>query len=127
MDFQWDVFAAIMVACVVAAFIAVMWRKGSIGNVALSALSTLISSQAESMTGNGIVSLMAKYSAIAVRAVEQLALSGQIDKDSATKKETAIELAESYAVADGIELSQETVNALPSLIEEAVHTMNKAE
>lgn len=125
MDFQWDVFAAIMVACVVAAFIAVLWRKGSIGNVALSALSTLISSQAESLTGGGIVSLMAKYCAIAVRAVEQLALSGQIERSSAVKKETAIELAESYAVADGIELSEETLNALPSLIEEAVHTMNQ--
>ena len=127
MDFQWDVFAAIMVACVVAAFIAVMWRKGSIGNVALSALSTLISSQAESMTGNGFVSLMAKYSAIAVRAVEQLALSGQIDKDSATKKETAMNLAEEYAKADGIDVEEIDEGVLGSLIEEAVHTMNKAE
>ena len=127
MDFQWDVFAAIMVACVVAAFIAIMWRKGSIGNVALSALSTLISSQAESMIGNGFVSLMAKYSAIAVRAVEQLALSGQIDKDSATKKETAMNLAEEYAKADGIDVEEIDEQVLGSLIEEAVHTMNKAE
>lgn len=127
MNIQWDVFAAIMVACLVAALIAIMWRKGSLSNVALSALKTLIESKAEGRTDNGFISLMTKYCAIAVRAVEQLALSGQIEKESEIKKETAMNLAEEYAKADGIDVEQIDSGVLGSLIEEAVHTMNKAE
>lgn len=127
MNIQWDVFAAIMVACLVAALIAIMWRKGSLSNVALSALKTLIESQAEGRTDNGFISMMTKYCAIAVRAVEQLALSGQIEKESETKKETAMNLAEEYAKADGIDVEQIDSGVLGSLIEEAVHTMNNAE
>ncbi len=126
-DFQWDVFAAIMVACVVAAIIATMWRRGTLSNDALTALSSFITATAKNGTDNSMISMLGKYCAIAVRAVEQLALSGQIEKENKLMKETAIELATSYAKADGVELGEEEANILPSLVEEAVHTMNNAE
>jgi len=125
-NFQWDIFAAIMVACVVAALIVILWRRGTLSNTALASLSALITAQAEDHPDNGMISLLTKYCAIAVRAVEQLVASGQLERQSELKKETAMKLAEAYANVDGLDLTDDEKDALPTLVEEAVHVMNNA-
>lgn len=75
--------------------------------------------------GSGLIAVLAEYAKIAVRAVEQMVRAGIIPKEDETRKKTAEQLVADYAVADGVELSDEDKETAASLIEAEVYEMKQ--
>lgn len=110
---------------VVAVLLIVLWKKGLLTADALNALGDLVDGVI--LPGDGPVGTLAYYARLAVRAVEQLVKSGQLEKDDEIRREKALELVEEYAAASGPALTDKEISTVRSLIEAEVYELRHPE
>lgn len=114
----WIAIAAIALSVLIGITLIYLLRKKIIGPETLSQAATLL--EGVSVAGDGFISKMAEYARIAVRAVEQLAKIGAIEKDNDTKKTAAMNYVQQLAKVDDITLSPSDLETADLLIEAAV-------
>ena len=110
-------FAVIMVIA-----LAILYRKNYLDEQYLAGLELYLD---ELDDGTGLVSVLAEYAKIAVRAVEQMVKAGVIPKENEARKKTAEQLVADYALADGVKLTDEDKETASSLIEAEVYELKK--
>lgn len=110
---------------VVAVLLIVLWKKGLLTADALNALRDL--ADGVILPEDGPIGTLAYYARLAVRAVEQLVKSGQLEKDDETRREKALELVEEYAAASGPALNDKEISTVRSLIEAEVYELRHPE
>lgn len=113
---------------VVAVLLIVLWKKGLLTDDALNALGDLVDGVI--LPEDGPIGTLAYYARLAVRAVEQLVKSGQLDTTGdadAIRREKALELVEEYAAASGPALTDAEISTVRSLIEAEVYELRHPE
>ena len=109
----------------VAVLLIILWKKGLLTADALNALGDLVDGVI--LPEDGPIGTLAYYARLAVRAVEQLVKSGQLEKDDETRREKALELVEEYAAASGPALTDKEISTVRSLIEAEVYELRHTE
>lgn len=120
--FDWKIVLETLFALVVFISLIYLYRKNYLDEQYLDILYNFIDDMDDDY---GIISLLANYAKIAVRAVEQMVAAGIIPKEDKDRKEKAEELVSEYATADGVELSDDEKQAASSLIEAEVYAMKQ--
>lgn len=109
----------------VAVLLIILWRKGLLTQKAFDALGDLVDGVI--VPEDGPIGTLAYYARLAVRAVEQLVKSGQLDTTGnadAIRREKALELVEEYAAASGPALTDAEINTVRSIIEAEVYALH---
>ena len=112
----------------VAILLIVLWKQGLLTADALNALGDLVDGVI--LPSDGPIGILAYYARLAVRAVEQLVKSGQLDTTGdadAIRREKALELVEEYAAASGPALTDKEISTVRSLIEAEVYELRHPE
>lgn len=118
----------LMAFALVAILLIVLWKKGLLTADALNALGDLVDGVI--LPGDGPIGTLAYYARLAVRAVEQLVKSGQLDTEGdadAIRREKALEIVEEYAAASGPALTDKEISTVRSLIEAEVYALHNPE
>lgn len=123
---NWVEISAIAVAALVAIALIILLKRGWITKETVEAAEDLLDSLP--MVGvEGFIEQLYNYCRLAVRAVEQMTKAGVLPKENAARKEEAVQHVITYAEADGIEISDNELSAINTLIEAAVLELPKTE
>ena len=117
----WIALAAIALAVCIGIVLIYLLRKKIIKPETVTQTAELL--DGITVSGSGFIQQLAEYARIAVRAVEQLAKQGVINKDNETKKHTAMEYVQSFAKIDEVTLSPADLDTADVLIEAAVNEL----
>lgn len=109
----------------VAILLIVLWKKGLLTDRALDAIGDL--AEGIILPQDGPIGTLAYYARLAVRAVEQLVKSGQLNTEGnadVIRREKALELVQLYAATSGPALNEAEINTVRSLIEAEVYALH---
>lgn len=118
---DWQTIAAVVLAALAAACVVYLYKNKVIKAETLEHAADLLDSI--TIEGTGFIALLADYARIAVRAVEQLAKTGVIERDNKKKKQAAMDYVERLAKADEVELDENMMRTVDMLIEAAVNEL----
>ena len=121
----WISLVGVAAFLIVAVALVILWRKGFLSADALKALGDLV--DGVFFPEEGPIGTLVYYARLAVRAVEQLVRSGQLDVSGGDKdnirKDTALEIVKEYAATAGSELSAAEVETVKTIIEAEVYEL----
>ncbi len=128
---EWTEIVAIALSLLFAGLLIVALRRKVISQSDITNLSGLIDAAYDFLKGLNVdsatVAQFAEYARSAVRAVEQLVKTGQIEKDNKVRVDAASEMVEQLAIADGIGegVVADNEKIIRLLIEAEVNEMQK--
>lgn len=117
----WIAVAAIALAVLIGIVLIYLLKKKIIKPETITQTAELL--DGIEVVGSGFIQQLAEYAKIAVRAVEQLAKQGIIEKNNDTKKRTALEYVQKFAKIDDVSLSPADLDTADVLIEAAVNEL----
>lgn len=113
---------AMIISVMLGIVLLILYKRNLLGGNLLSGITEVINCL-PGITGNTLFDAIWKYSKAAVLTVEQLVNSGQIEKDSKSRKAKALEIVYDAAVADGIDLEPGIMRLSDYCIEANVHEL----
>ena len=117
----WIAVAAIALAVLIGIVLIYLLKKKIIKPETITQTAELL--DGIEVVGSGFIQQLAEYAKIAVRAVEQLAKQGVIEKNNDTKKKIALEYVQKFAKIDDVSLSPADLDTADVLIEAAVNEL----
>lgn len=124
MSVNWVEIAAMLLAAVVAIALIVLLKRGLITADTVGATGDLLESL-PIFSEDGFVAQLFNYCRLAVRAVEQMVKAEALPHDDDIRKAAAVDMVETYAKLDGVDLGEKDHDAIENLIEAAVLELPK--
>ena len=129
---NWTWILALLAALGVAGALIGLLKQGRMQTGDLSVIAGLMDKLGEVLKtfgrDDGVVALLARYAAKAVRVVEQMVKNGELEKDNELRKNEARKIVEQLALTDGVnpEIVYANEEAIGDLIEAAVNEMQSS-